>query len=191
MRWWIGVALAAVAGLFALWIANRPSRHATRPHEERERAADGAASAEPRADVPDEEVAKEAPGRTRATGFVRDKKTSNGIAGARVFAYATSDLPDGVMRLELPEEPLTHTRSGESGAFTLALPASGDHVLFADAPGYAPGHSRGNTVLLGRAERRVLRIVALLKKETGTVTLFAFDRGQELSEHTVAHDALV
>lgn len=31
----------------------------------------------------------------------------------------------------------------------------------------------------------------LLKKETGTVTLFAFDRGQELSEHTVPHDALV
>ena len=31
----------------------------------------------------------------------------------------------------------------------------------------------------------------LLKKETGTVTLFAFDQGQELSEHTVPHDALV
>ena len=31
----------------------------------------------------------------------------------------------------------------------------------------------------------------LLKKERGTVTLFAFDRGQELSEHTVPHDALV
>lgn len=31
----------------------------------------------------------------------------------------------------------------------------------------------------------------LVKKEKGTVTLFAFDRGQELSEHTVPHDALV
>ena len=31
----------------------------------------------------------------------------------------------------------------------------------------------------------------LLKKQTGSVTLFAFDRGQELSEHTVPHDALV
>jgi quercetin dioxygenase-like cupin family protein len=31
----------------------------------------------------------------------------------------------------------------------------------------------------------------LLKKETGSVTLFAFDRGQELAEHTVPHDALV
>ena len=31
----------------------------------------------------------------------------------------------------------------------------------------------------------------LLKKQKGTVTLFAFDQGQELSEHTVAHDALV
>jgi len=31
----------------------------------------------------------------------------------------------------------------------------------------------------------------LLKKETGTVTLFAFDAGQELSEHTTPFDALV
>jgi quercetin dioxygenase-like cupin family protein len=31
----------------------------------------------------------------------------------------------------------------------------------------------------------------LLKKETGSVTVFAFDAGQELSEHTVPHDALV
>ncbi|MHC4416348.1 MAG: cupin domain-containing protein [Planctomycetota bacterium] len=31
----------------------------------------------------------------------------------------------------------------------------------------------------------------LIKKGTGTVTVFAFDRGQSLSEHTVAFDALV
>lgn len=31
----------------------------------------------------------------------------------------------------------------------------------------------------------------ILKKETGTVTLFAFDRGQGLSEHTAPFDALV
>jgi quercetin dioxygenase-like cupin family protein len=31
----------------------------------------------------------------------------------------------------------------------------------------------------------------LVKKETGSVTVFAFDQGQELSEHTVPHDALV
>lgn len=31
----------------------------------------------------------------------------------------------------------------------------------------------------------------LLKKDTGSVTLFAFDQGQDLSEHTVPHDALV
>ncbi len=31
----------------------------------------------------------------------------------------------------------------------------------------------------------------LLKKQKGTVTLFAFDQGQDLSEHTVPHDALV
>jgi quercetin dioxygenase-like cupin family protein len=31
----------------------------------------------------------------------------------------------------------------------------------------------------------------LLKTASGSVTLFAFDEGQELSEHTVPHDALV
>lgn len=31
----------------------------------------------------------------------------------------------------------------------------------------------------------------ILKGETGSVTLFAFDAGQELSEHTVPYDALV
>ena len=31
----------------------------------------------------------------------------------------------------------------------------------------------------------------VIKKEKGTVTLFAFDKGQGLSEHTVPFDALV
>jgi quercetin dioxygenase-like cupin family protein len=31
----------------------------------------------------------------------------------------------------------------------------------------------------------------VLKKPAGNVTLFAFDRGQELSEHTTPHDALL
>ncbi len=31
----------------------------------------------------------------------------------------------------------------------------------------------------------------LIKKETGTVTLFSFDQGQGLSEHTAPFDALV
>lgn len=31
----------------------------------------------------------------------------------------------------------------------------------------------------------------LIKKETGTVTVFAFDEGQGLSEHTAPFDALV
>jgi quercetin dioxygenase-like cupin family protein len=31
----------------------------------------------------------------------------------------------------------------------------------------------------------------ILKQATGTVTVFAFDRDQALSEHTVPHDALV
>ncbi len=32
---------------------------------------------------------------------------------------------------------------------------------------------------------------ALIEKKTGTVTLFAFDQGQGLSEHTAPFDALV
>lgn len=31
----------------------------------------------------------------------------------------------------------------------------------------------------------------IISKKTGTVTLFAFDRGQKLSEHTTPFDALV
>ena len=31
----------------------------------------------------------------------------------------------------------------------------------------------------------------LIKKAVGTVTLFSFDKGEELSEHTAAFDALV
>lgn len=31
----------------------------------------------------------------------------------------------------------------------------------------------------------------LVKKETGTITLFAFDKGQSLSEHTASFDAFV
>jgi quercetin dioxygenase-like cupin family protein len=31
----------------------------------------------------------------------------------------------------------------------------------------------------------------VIKKDTGTVTLFAFDKGQALSEHTTPFDALV
>lgn len=31
----------------------------------------------------------------------------------------------------------------------------------------------------------------LLKKEKGSITVFAFDSGQSLSEHTVPHDAMV
>ena len=31
----------------------------------------------------------------------------------------------------------------------------------------------------------------LVKKDSGSVTVFAFDQGQELTEHTVPHDAFV
>jgi quercetin dioxygenase-like cupin family protein len=32
---------------------------------------------------------------------------------------------------------------------------------------------------------------AIIKKSAGTVTFFAFDKGEELSEHTTPYDALV
>jgi quercetin dioxygenase-like cupin family protein len=44
--------------------------------------------------------------------------------------------------------------------------------------------------LVGYQEGAIVsRIV--LKRDAGTVTLFAFDAGQELSEHTTPYDALV
>ena len=47
--------------------------------------------------------------------------------------------------------------------------------------------------LAALVEHRPRSIVSrtLLQKETGTVTLFAFDEGQGLSEHTAPFDALV
>jgi len=44
--------------------------------------------------------------------------------------------------------------------------------------------------LLHYQERAVVSRT-LIEKETGTVTLFAFDRGQGLSEHTAPFDAMV
>ena len=38
---------------------------------------------------------------------------------------------------------------------------------------------------------QVARAAELVKKPTGTVTVFAFDEGQGLSEHTAPFDALV
>ena len=44
--------------------------------------------------------------------------------------------------------------------------------------------------LVGYQEGAVVSRV-LMKRETGNVTLFAFDAGQELSEHTSPYEALV
>ncbi len=48
-------------------------------------------------------------------------------------------------------------------------------------------------VLLGLVETQEGAITSrqILKKEAGNVTIFAFDKGQELSEHTAPFDALV
>ena len=51
----------------------------------------------------------------------------------------------------------------------------------------------GAAALAGLVEVQAGAIVSrtLVKKERGTVTLFAFDAGQALSEHTAPFDALV
>ena len=51
----------------------------------------------------------------------------------------------------------------------------------------------GATSLAGLVDYQEGSIVSrtLLKRAAGNVTLFAFDRGQELSEHTTPHDALL
>ncbi len=58
---------------------------------------------------------------------------------------------------------------------------SADHALFAKVADAA-------TLIKYQTGAVVSR--TLIKKPTGTVTLFAFDAGQELSEHTAPFDAL-
>ena len=47
--------------------------------------------------------------------------------------------------------------------------------------------------LAGLVEYQAGSVVSreIIKKETGTVSVFAFDKGQELSEHTAPFDAMV
>ncbi|MFC1527727.1 cupin domain-containing protein [Candidatus Neomarinimicrobiota bacterium] len=52
-----------------------------------------------------------------------------------------------------------------------------------------PRVSSLTTIVQYQSESVVSKV--LIKKETGNVTLFAFDKGQELSEHTAPFDALV
>jgi quercetin dioxygenase-like cupin family protein len=52
-----------------------------------------------------------------------------------------------------------------------------------------PQVSRVVDLVSYQADAIVSRIV--LKRDAGNVTLFAFDAGQELSEHTAPYDALV
>lgn len=57
----------------------------------------------------------------------------------------------------------------------------------------APGLEPSAVNLVGLAEYQVGAVVSreVVKKPTGTVTAFAFDVGQGLSEHTAPFDALV
>jgi len=87
----------------------------------------------------------------------------------------------------------------------LDLPAASDKVNWRharkgeirmqDETQKSPGDDLSATVvelaaLLNYQEAAVVSRT-LVKKSTGTVTLFAFDKGQELSEHTAPFDALV
>ncbi|MCB0284874.1 MAG: cupin domain-containing protein [Calditrichaeota bacterium] len=46
-----------------------------------------------------------------------------------------------------------------------------------------------NTLIEYQEDAIVSRVI--LKKKTGNITMFAFDKGQELSEHTAPFDAVV
>ena len=54
-------------------------------------------------------------------------------------------------------------------------------------------YSKESSVLEGMIDYQDLSIVSkeIIKKDTGTVTLFAFSKGQGLSEHTAPFDAMV
>ena len=54
-------------------------------------------------------------------------------------------------------------------------------------------HERKAEALLEKVEYQAGAVVSktLVNKETGTVTLFAFDEGQGLREHTAPFDAMV
>jgi len=52
-------------------------------------------------------------------------------------------------------------------------------------------HAASNLVDLVAYQDGSVVSKTLLEKKTGTVTLFAFDKGQGLSEHTAPFDALV
>ncbi|MBU0534496.1 MAG: cupin domain-containing protein [Candidatus Omnitrophica bacterium] len=51
--------------------------------------------------------------------------------------------------------------------------------------------NRNNLSSLLKYQNNAVVSREIIKKETGTVTLFAFDKGQGLSEHTAPFDALV
>jgi quercetin dioxygenase-like cupin family protein len=55
----------------------------------------------------------------------------------------------------------------------------------------AKGHEAQNLADMVDYQQDSVVSKTLLEKKTGTVTLFAFDKGQGLSEHTTPYDALV
>jgi len=57
--------------------------------------------------------------------------------------------------------------------------------------GRAPTFEGGRVADLAAYQEGAIVSRELVRKEAGTVTVFAFDRGQGLSEHTAPFDALV
>ena len=95
-------------------------------------------------------------------------------AGVR---FAEAKYPDGkTMKFSFSESPL----SVYDGTFSIAVPVTWEKAKPAPA-------------LSGSVDYQAGAVVSrtLVKKETGTVTAFAFDAGEGLSEHTTPFDALV
>jgi quercetin dioxygenase-like cupin family protein len=76
-----------------------------------------------------------------------------------------------------------------------------EHILFQEEPDMAEAKGQGTKEKLPTQVLKLLDLTdyqagsivsrTIIDKKTGTVTLFAFDQGQGLSEHTAPFDALV
>jgi quercetin dioxygenase-like cupin family protein len=85
-------------------------------------------------------------------------------------------------------------RGVRAGSFMAAADLRGEDNMgrekMGDGTGYPAGRRARIADLVEYREGSVVSRI-LAKKESGSVTLFAFDRGQDLSEHTAPFDALV
>jgi quercetin dioxygenase-like cupin family protein len=95
----------------------------------------------------------------------------------------------------------TRLASTRTARPTQCVPPLGPRDVASQTVYAASVTARGETVTDQPEVSRVVDLVSyqdgavvsriVVKRETGNVTLFAFDAGQELSEHTTPYDALV